>query len=238
MGPSLTDRRTSQSGITLMELLISITIMAIVTAMLIAGWINLQRASAYALSADNARGTARDAISRISSELRGAQPTTLPAGTPPPNSVQLFVTANPMEALIYSAYNQPGVANDGTGTGALRLTRIWLDTSGSTPQKKLYWQRDTNGNGVLDANDREMVLATNVVNASVPNNTVSPATTYTAIFTYWYLTTSGFVRTDTVPSGNLAAIAAVQVRLIVDANLQRPPVASDLTTTVRLRNSN
>ena len=56
-----------------------------------------------------------------------------------------------MEATFYSAYNQPGVADDGSGTGALRLTRIWLDTSGSTPQKTLYWQRDTNGNGVIDA---------------------------------------------------------------------------------------
>ena len=38
--------------------------------------------------------------------------------------------------------------------------------------------------------------------------------------------------------GDLVAIEAVQVRVIVDANLQRPPVAVDLTTTVRLRNSN
>ena len=36
---------------------------------------------------------------------------------------------------------------------------------------------------------------------------------------------------------DLAAIEAVQVRVIVDANLQRPPAAVDLTTTVRLRNS-
>ena len=91
---------------------------------------------------------------------------------------------------------------------------------------------------MLDAGDRRIVLATNVVNSSIANSHVVPATAYTAVFTYWYLTTSGFTRTDTVTGGDLAAIEAVQVRVIVDANLQRPPVAVDLTTTVRLRNSN
>ena len=99
--------------------------------MLIMGWINLQKSSAYALQSSNARGSARDAISRISSELRDCQPTTLPTATPSPTtSPALFVTAQPMEAVFYSAYNQLGVANEGTGTGALRLTRIWLSTAG------------------------------------------------------------------------------------------------------------
>lgn len=239
MHSSLREKPTSQSGLTLVELLISIIILGIVASMLIMGWINLQKSSAYALQSSTARGSARDAISRLSNELRGAQPTTLPTASPTPATPPaLFVTASPMEAIFYSAYNQPGVSDEGSGIGALRLTRVWLSSSGSTPQKNLYWRRDTNGNGVLDSGDRQIILATNVVNRSITNTHVTPATSYTAIFTYWYLTTSGFTRTDTVTGSDLAAIEAVQVRVIVDANLQRPPVAVDLTTTVRLRNSN
>ena len=87
-------------------------------------------------------------------ELRDCQPTTLPTATPTPTTTPaLFVTAQPMEAIFYSAFNQPGASDEGSGTGALRLTRIWLSSSGSTPQKTLYWRRDTNGNGVLDSGD-------------------------------------------------------------------------------------
>ena len=41
-------RRASQAGLTLVELLIAIIILGIVATMLIMGWINLQKSSAYA----------------------------------------------------------------------------------------------------------------------------------------------------------------------------------------------
>ena len=49
---SLTEKRASQTGITLVELLIAITILGIVSAMLIMGWINLQKSSVYALTVE------------------------------------------------------------------------------------------------------------------------------------------------------------------------------------------
>lgn len=220
-----------QAGITLVELLVSMIILSIVTTMLIVGWIALQSSYAQSVNANDARSSARDALTRISSEIRGAQPSPLAtAGS------AVFTVANPMEVDFYSSYNQPGASADGTGTGALRLTRIYLDTSGSTPQKTLKWQRDTNNNG-FDSDDRTMVLTANVANQSVPS-TGSP----TAIFTYGFLDagtirTSPTIPTASYPTATLVSIISVNIRLIVDANLNHAPAPVDLQTFVRPRNA-
>lgn len=225
-----------QAGITLVELLVSMIILSIVTTMLIVGWIALQSSYAQSVNANDARSSARDALTRISSEIRGAQQSPLAtAGSP------VFIVANPTEVAFYSSYNQPGASADGTGTGALRLTRIYLDTTGSTPQKTLRWQRDTNNNGAFDSGDRTMVLTANVVNQSVPS-TGSP----TAIFAYGFLDagtipatirTSPTIPTATYPTATLLSIISVNIRLIVDANLNHTPAPVDLQTFVRPRNA-
>jgi hypothetical protein len=112
--------------------------------------------------------------------------------------------------------------------------RFYLDTSGSTTQKTLYWQTN-NGSGW----NQGTTLAQNVVNNSLANTNVTPNTSYTAIFTYWCLDANGnpLPPTDTVPSANLASIISVQIQLIVDTNLNRPPKYADLQTTVSLRNA-
>ena len=69
------------------------------------------------------------------------------------------------------------------------------------------------------------------MNGDVANDAMTPATSYTAIFTYWYLTEDGRERADTVTGDDVGEIEAVQVRVIVDDNLQRSPAAADLTTT-------
>lgn len=217
-----------QAGITLVELLISMIILGIVTTFLIAGWISLQNSYAYSVKTNNARAQVRDAVARMSREIRDAQPLALttPAQSP-------FTLANPMEVDFYSAFNNPGTSADGTGTGVLRLTRVYLDTSGSAPQKTLYWQRDMNSNGLFtDSADRKIVLASSVVNNSVPN------TSYSAIFSYGYRDGSGnFTTADTIANANLATIISVQIHLIVDVNLKHAPVYADLQTTVRPRNA-
>jgi type II secretory pathway pseudopilin PulG len=229
----------SQAGITLMELLISMIILGIVSTMLVMGWMNLQRASAFAVQTNSARATARDALSRVSNELRDAQPTALPTATPTPTYAgNLLTDAQPMTATFYSVYNQPGAGADLSGTAARRLTRIRLDTSGSSPQKTLYWERDASNNGVFgDPTDRTIILARNVVNVSIPNNHVTPNTTYTAIFTYGYRDGTGFHTADTIASAELSEIISIQVRLIIDANLNHSPSPIDVTTTVLPRNA-
>ena len=249
-------RRSSEAGLTLIEVLISMIILGIVTTMLIAGWINLQRASANAVSTNNARASARDAMDRISSELRGAQPTTLPtpiptlSATATPSPSPPLTVAQPMEVQFYSAYNSANASSDGSGVSltALRLTRIWLDTTTVpsppwNPQgRTLYLQHDTDFSNTLDAGDQQILLARNVVNSVVPDPTTDgpSRTSSTPVFRYAYRATAGgpILWTDNETSGlPPASILAVRVRLIIDKNLARTPTYVDLTTTLRLRNA-
>lgn len=246
--------RNSQTGLTLIEVLISMIILGIVTTMLIAGWINLQRASATVVRTSNARATARDAMSRISSELRGAQPTALPTATatPTPTPQPPLTMAAPMEVRFNSSFNSADANGDGTGLTALRPTRIWLDPALQSPpwnthDRTLYLQRDMNGNGfsLTDPGDRNIVLARNVANANVADSANgSSGTAYTPVFWYGYRATAGgpVQWTDNNAPTNpalpsLASVVAIRVRLIIDRNMGNNPHYVDLTTTVRLRNA-
>jgi hypothetical protein len=87
-----------------------------------------------------------------------------------------------------------------------------------------------------------VVLATNVVNTGLADTSVTPNTTYTALFRYATRdTTSGnLVWTDNNDgslNSNLAKIVAVNVRLIIDANLNHTPTRIDLQTLVSPRNA-
>jgi prepilin-type N-terminal cleavage/methylation domain-containing protein len=222
------EKRVGQRGISLIELLVSMIILGVVTTLLIMGWTSLQRSYANSVGTNNAQAEVRDAVSRMSREIRDAQPASL---TTPPSSPFTLATAN--EIAFYSAFNNPGQRADGSGTGVLRLTRFYLDTSGGAAQKTLYWQRDTNASGGFDSADRKIVLARNVVNTGVPS-TGSP----TPIFTYGYRNGSGDSTTATsIATADLAKIISVQIHLIVDANLARTPMPADLQITVRPRNA-
>jgi prepilin-type N-terminal cleavage/methylation domain-containing protein len=221
-----------QAGITLIELLAAMVIVSIVSTMLIMGWVSLQKSYANSIRTNNAVSEARDAVSRTAREIRDAQPLALttPAQSP-------FTLANPMEARFYSAFNNPGTRADGTGIGALRLTRIYLDTGGVLPQKTLYWQRDTDNSGTFTAADRAIVLARSVVNNSIPNTYVTPATSFTPVFAYGYRSGLSFLMADSMPTADLSKVVSVRIRLLIDDNLARPPAYSSLETTVRPRNA-
>ena len=238
----------AQSGISLIELLLSMVILSVITTMLIMSWISMQRAFAFTSADNKARATARDALTRVSSEIRAAQPPSdasitpfyLPA-TPIPYWSATAAWCDGYDCTFYSAYNNPlaysssGASGRGPATlnGTLLLTAIWLDTTGATlqkPQATLYWQRDTNMNGALDSGDRKMTLATDVVNTPT-RMTSNP------IFTYnLYDATTGYSTTNTLTSLNVASVVSVQVDIVVDANISHTPRYIDLLTTVQLRN--
>ena len=177
MLPSKNQRTDRQLGISLIELLVAMVIMGIITTMLVMGWVNMQRATAFTVQNNNARADARDALARMAVELRDAQPLALQTATPTPSPTwSVFTVAQPMETRFYSAFNVvvggAPAASDGTGTAALRLTRFSLNAG------TLMMQRDMNNDGAFD---RSWVLARHVVNASVPS-TSSP----TPLFLYGY----------------------------------------------------
>lgn len=241
-------RRRSQAGLTLIELLVTMIIMGIVTTMLVGGWISLQRSYAFARSKNTSRATARDALDRISSELRASQPPTSLSAT------QFYLTGTapyvcgPTSIVFYSAYNNSAAA-DGSGlaatgttpptTSPIRLTAIWLDTSGTSPQKTLYWQRDTNNNGTFDNADKMVVLARNVVNtAAIVNKDIfkyyfRDADPKSATYGKWS-DSSTLASSGANSPGNLRSI---QVEIVVDANISHTPTYVDIRTTIRPRNA-
>jgi type II secretory pathway pseudopilin PulG len=225
------------------ELLVSMIILSIISTMLIVGWVNLQRAAAFSVSTNNARGTARDASARVTNELRGCQPTTLPTAdataTATPAPQPPITSAGPWQATFYSSFNSLDEGDEGdvgSGLDALRLTQIELVLGGGA-QNTLWWRKDTDDDGTFD---RSNVLARDVVNESIADPSNGGGTTYTPIFRYAYRPTAGapVQWTDNADGSlSLANVVAVRIRIIVDANSGRPPRAIDETTTVRLRNS-
>ena len=228
--------RHTQDGYTLIELLVTMIIMVIVSTMLVMGWSSLQRAYSFTSVTNSARATARDALDRMSSEVRTSQPPTAAVNT------QFYLPATPTypymcgpnSCVFYSAYNAASAGASGAGPAAtgttpptsssLRLTAIWLRTSDNA----LLWQRDMNNNG-LDASDRTIVLAKDCVNSAIGR----------AIFTYNLrdVTTGAYSHSSTLTSGNVAGLRSVRMELVIDANLAHTPTYVDLSTTVRPRNA-
>ena len=228
----------AQAGITLIELLITMTILTVVTTMIILSWIALQSSSVQTASANDSRSSARDALDRMSTEIRSAdsQPGSA-AGS------AVFTMAAPTEVDFYSSFNVTGQASDGTGSAKLELTRMYLGnpltgSSTTTPLTTLWLVRDTTNDGQAiwshSGGDVTIDLADNVVNNSVPS-TGSP----TAVFTYGYRdTTNGpLLSATTITTANLAKIVSVNIRVIVDKNLNHLPAPVDLQAIVRPQNA-
>jgi prepilin-type N-terminal cleavage/methylation domain-containing protein len=62
-----------QSGLTLIELLVSIIIASIISSMLLISWFSLNRSYAYTVSSTKAREGGRQAVSRLQREVRDAE---------------------------------------------------------------------------------------------------------------------------------------------------------------------
>jgi type II secretory pathway pseudopilin PulG len=226
-------RREPQAGISLTELLIAMIIMTVLSTMLVGGWISLQRSFVFTSAANSARATARDALDRTASEIRASQPFPLPEATSTAPSTPFLAGTSPYvcdgyRCVFYSAYNNSAAA-DGSGGAQQRLTAIWLDTLAPGAQKTLYWRRDTNGSGTLEAADRTVVLASNVVN--------SDASVNRPVFVYNVRdATSGYHPEASLTSTTVFTLVSVQVEIIVDANLAHTPTRIALKTTVQPRN--
>ncbi|MEI6727145.1 MAG: prepilin-type N-terminal cleavage/methylation domain-containing protein [Actinomycetes bacterium] len=133
--------RRRQSGITLVELLIAMTIMTIVTTMIVTAWISLQGSYASTVKSADARETARDSMSRMRREIRDAM-------TQPSTGLGPVVAAENNHIQIMSAFN---------------------DTGGDV-QSVDYWYRATSATTGNITRKRgagpEQILAENIVNVA------------------------------------------------------------------------
>lgn len=232
MPAPLGQKRTPQAGFTLIEILISIIILAVVSTMLVGTWIALQRSFEFTQADNTAASTGRDTLDRVSSELRDAQPCAASPTTPFCLSLTTPYVCDGYDCTFYTPYNNANAQlNSGTGgQSATILTSIYLDTSGTQSQKKLMMWRDLNGDGVNDAGDQTMQLANNVVN--------SAASVARPIFTYVLDTANNgtYSKTNSLSSANARAVVAVNVEIVVDSNLNNRPTYVDFVSTVRPRN--
>jgi len=204
-------RSRRQQGVTLVELLVVMVIMAIVSTMIIGTWIAVSRAYSFSSVSDRQQDFARQAVSRMAREIRDAQ-AVLGSTTP------AFVKAYPYEVQFYSTFNTVD-ADDPSTTP--RLTRfIYRDGA-------IYRELAVAGGDFTTPPSFSTVLVKNVVNAQVQPNR--------DLFTYAAFDGSGNLYT----TGTLTATSAivnVKISLLVDLNPGKSPKYMTVETTVQPRN--
>lgn len=217
-----------QTGITLIELLVSMAVLGIITAMIITVWIGLQASYASTSRASQAREAARDGVARMTMEIRDAQA----SGTS-----NAITEAGRFTIVFYSTFNAAG--NDVVDS-APRQTAFVYDASGSASGGTIYRVVDTDtiANGVTDelADPAQYgrPIVENVVNWSQADSV--NLTPRTSIFRYSFYDGDGVYRTVSPMTQSTALIRAVQIRVQVDLNPGKSPVYMDLKTTAQPRN--
>ena len=218
----------AQRGISMVELLIAMSILAVVTSMILMSWVSLQKSYAQTSHASQSREFARDAVARITQETRDAQGS---------NQGSAITEAERWKVVFYSTYNQAG--SDAPNLEPRQTAFVYRFVSGAA-SGKIYRVVDANGNGLSDElGTNDSLVATNgrlvvdnVVNCSNPT-TVNR----TSVFTYSYYDSGGVYTTSyDPPASSLTTIRAVHIRVLVDLNPGKSPVYMDLQTTAQPRN--
>lgn len=217
-------RAGGQAGITLIELLVAMSILAVVTTMILATWFSLQKSFAQTSRASQSREFARDAVARMTQEIRDAQA----AG-----SGSAITTAERFKIVFYSTYNQ---VTSGDALSAPLQTAFVYVAAGAAKSGTIYRVVDRNDNGIADELADPAtpwrVIVENVVNWSEPDST-----TKTSVFRYsFYDGNSGVFRTVDNMTTSTAGIREVHIRVLVDLNPGASPVYMDLKTTAQPRN--
>lgn len=218
----------AERGITMVELLIVMSILTVVSSMILMSWISMQKSYAQTSRASQSREFARDAVARLTQEIRDAQGS---------NQGSAITEAGTNKIVFFSTFNTAGNATP--GTTPRQSAFVYQVASGAT-SGKIYRVVDTTDNGVGDEIDNlatyGRVLVDNVVNCSNPS-TGPP----TPVFTYSYYNAQGVYTTTSaanpdVPPASVTTIRAVHIRTMIDLNPGKSPVYMDLQTTAQPRN--
>lgn len=213
------------SGITLVELLVAISILAVVTTLILTSWFALQSSFAQTSRASQSREFARDAVARMTQEIRDAQAV---------GSGSAIITAERFKIEFYSAYNQ---ADSDNARSVPRQTAFVYVASGADKSGKIYRVVDSNDSGsvadeVAGLPTSGRMVIDNVVNWGEPD-----ATTKTSVFRYsFYDPDTAIFKTVDSMTTSAAGIREVHIRVLVDLNPGQSPVYMDLKTTAQPRN--
>lgn len=223
-------RRGGDAGLTLVELVVSIGVLAVVSAMILVTWFALQDSYSFTSRSAKQREHARDAMSRMVREIRDSGGRTGGAA----GSGIALATATRIN--FRSAFNDAEAANvgsDGSGDGPAYLPPLggfYYEWDESRGYGTVYRWRDTDESDSRTPADRVDVLVEHVVNGETP------------VFEYTCLNTGsqaslpiGSPYTTTDPA-DLTTIVSVQIHLRVDLNPGNSPEFLDLTSTAQPRN--
>jgi prepilin-type N-terminal cleavage/methylation domain-containing protein len=234
-------RPSGQRGITLIELLVSMTILAVVTSMILVVWFSLQNSFAYSVDASHQREAARDAVSRMTMVIRDAQSAFFVGQTAVTPAITV---AEPSEIDFNTSYAQIGNANvlPNSGTSAnygavVRACFLYVPSSSNLTDGKIYYLVDANGNGLADELASPSTKGTVIVDHVVNNE--RPTSSGTPVFTYTYFADNGTMTQATSISGvgvSPSRIYSVQIHVLVDLNPGHAPVYMDLQSTAQPRN--
>ena len=228
----------SQSGMTLVELLIAMTIMSVITAMILVSWFALSRSYAYTVSSSEARDNARQAIARLQREIRDAQSVST-------TTEAALLRARVRTIVISTTFNMAG-NSDPTATPHLVMYRLYPDG-----QLWRFYDQDDDGmiDGVdtspdgwpanpYDKSERASAEGAQLVVKNVVNDKVPSASNPTPLFQYSYYLPDGTLTQDTSVIGvtNRRKVVSVQINLLVDLNPAHSPIYTEFQTTAQLRN--
>jgi prepilin-type N-terminal cleavage/methylation domain-containing protein len=209
---SVQKRHRHEAGLTLVELLIAMSILAVVTTMVLMNWFALQRSYAYTMKNDQARVDAREAVTRMVMEIRSAQ--ALPG--------KAVLAGGGVDATsewidFWTTFNHPD---------ELLLTRYvyrWGTSATGVVTGSVYRMVD-----VGSAGQREWLVVSNVINGAA-----NPVFQYLSVDAYG--NPSALVAIPT-SQALLARVSAVKIHLRVDLNPGKSPTYMDIKTTAQLRN--
>jgi prepilin-type N-terminal cleavage/methylation domain-containing protein len=231
-------RRDQQSGMTLVELLVGMTIMSVITAMVLVTWFALSRSYSFSATSSMARDNAREATARLVREVRDAE-------SNPATSEAALIRARVRTVVVSTTFNMSGNASP-SKVPHLVMYRYY-------PDGELWRFYDKNGNGSIENVDMSVdgwpanpnpvaeqvngeggrMLVKDVVNDKVPS-VANP----TPLFRYSYYRDDGVLVQDTTVIGaaNRRRVVSVQLNLLVDLNPAHSPIYSEFLTTAQLRN--
>lgn len=208
--------KKSQSGVTLVELLVVIIIMSIVSTMILGTWFALSRAYAGAAQSAEQRDNAQMAMERLTRELRDAQ--AAPAALD--GSAISSTDLGPASIRFNTAFNMAAAANPSTVPHLMRYRLV-----GETLLRQLAGddrQFDT-------ADDHQEAVVDHVVNTA--NNA--------DLFEYYFYDGTGDLRRSTGTTGvptNTIRIKAIKITLLVDLQPGRSPEYMKIVNVVQPRN--
>jgi len=209
--------KKDQSGVSLVELLVVIIIMAMVSTMILGTWFSLSRAYANATQSAEQRDHAQMAMERLTRELRDAQAAPSPSLE---GSAISHTGLGPTSIRFNTTFNMAAAATPSTVPHLMRY-RLQGET--------LYRELAGDDREFDTTDDRQDVVVEHVV------NTANGAD----LFQYYYYDGTGDLQRSTGTTGvptNTIRIKAIKITLLVDVQPGHSPEYMKIVNVVQPRN--